>query len=174
MPIESILLPHHNLLYRRLCGLVTIKDFEDDSVPIYQDPDYRPGTSIIVDAQRVADFNFGFREMYGFVERTKQRLEARKAAVQVFFVGDRIMGRSIAKMFASFTAIEDSLISVHTEFDMEEVFAFLEVPFSLMRRLSLCGMPLDVVCPEDVPCDLARGCCRLRSNMPEGGARLSS
>ncbi len=156
MPIESTLLEQHNLLYRRLCGLVTIEDFEADSVTIYQNPDYRPGTSILIDAQRVMDFDFGFNEMRDFVWRTVQRLQSRNAAVKVFFVGDRLMGRSIAMMFKSFTALQKTLISVYTEFDLEEVFAFLDVPVSVMHSLTCCRMPTDVVCPKDAPCCLAR------------------
>ena len=156
MPIESILLKQHNLLYRRLCGLITIKELEDDSVPIYENPDYLPGTDVVFDAQRVMDFDFGFKEMRDFVGRAVQRLEARKATVNVFFVGDRLMGRSIAKMFVSFTALQDTQISVYIDFDLEEVFTVLDVPISLMDSLTQCRMPSEVVCPVDAPCRLVR------------------
>ncbi|MBO6899605.1 MAG: hypothetical protein JJ868_19785 [Shimia sp.] len=146
----------HNLLYRSLCGLVTIEDFEADSVPIFRNPDYVPGTSIVVDAQRVMGFNFGFTEMRNFVQRTVLRLEARNAAVNILFVGDRLIGNSIASMFKCFTDIQETLISVYTDFDLEEVFAYLDLPSSIVNKLTTCRMSADVVCPEGSPCCLTR------------------
>ena len=172
LPVESFLLKQHSLLYRRLCGSVSIADFEKESVAIYADPEYVCGTDIIVDAERVVDFDFGFTEMREFVERARTRLVCRGEPMNIFFIGDRLMGRSIAKMYQSFSSIEESIITVHTEYDLDEAFAYLNIPSSVLQEIDVCHLDSSVECPKILNCKLLRCtaqpcfCARNRSRSP--------
>lgn len=156
MPVENLLLNQHNLLYRRFCGSVSVSDFEEESAPIYADPEYVYGADIIVDTERVLDFDFGFTEMREFVERAHTRLLNRDESLNIFFIGDRLMGRSIAKMFQSFANLEDSIIAVHTEYDRDEAFAFLNIPPCVSQIVDMCHLDTSFECPKILDCKLSR------------------
>ncbi|MBE1292726.1 MAG: hypothetical protein GJ677_09590 [Rhodobacteraceae bacterium] len=156
MPIESVLFSEYGLLYRRVCGIISIEEIEADNVSLFANPDYIPGTNVIIDENRVMDFDFGFKEMFDFVERANARLCARERPVHICFVGDRIMGRSVAKMFKAFSEAGDSVMTVHTEMDIEEALTFLDVPLFVLQQTACCNIPMSVKCAPDVPCHLPR------------------
>lgn len=156
MPIESVLFGEYRLLYRRVCGTISIEEIEADNAALFANPEYRPGTNVIIDDNRVMDFDFGFTEMFELVRRANDRLCAREMPMHICFVGDRVMGRSIAKMFKAFSETRDSVMTVHTEMDMEEALTFLDAPLSVIEQTKCCNVPLNIKCAPDVPCDLPR------------------
>lgn len=156
VPIESVLFSEYELLYRRMCGTISIEEIEADNEALFANPYYITGTNVIIDDNRVMDFDFGFTEMFEFVRRANDRLGARQQPLHIFFVGDRVMGRSVAKMFKAFSQTRASVMKVHTEMDMEEALTFVDAPLSVMEHIKCCNIPLNIRCAPDVPCDLPR------------------